>query len=362
MAVDLYDAHRQWANRMPDERFDSISSLYDFVYERQFNSTQSINNLSDTVLHLTSLGGISVNGSSRPALLTNWAFSQLCRTVGAPARYLRNLPGYMARDCLQYGIKNSNLKYKILLRDDDPEFLENSQLWASAITSPSYGRIWDSDIVEKLMDAVDGTGWHLPPSYSGKPSGLYASDRDMFAFFINDEQPIEINNAKLGKGFFCWNSETGASSFGLTTFLYNHVCGNHIVWGAENVNELRIVHKKSALDRFYSDAIPVLNRFVENKKVDDSIKYKVDKAMHHRIGKDLEEITNWFKNKPFTKKEIVNAYDTATKTNENPHNLWGIVQGLTSNAKNIPYTNQKTNLEKRAGTLLDNIACNNYAP
>lgn len=135
-----------------------------------------------------------------------------------------------------------------------------------------YGRIWDADVADALSEAIEGSSWHAPLAYGGEPAGLYASDRDMFVFLVSDENPVEIANARLGRGFFCWNSETGAPTFGLTTFLYNYVCGNHIVWEAEQVQELRIIHRNQALKRFYSDAIPVMNRFIENRGLDDAIK------------------------------------------------------------------------------------------
>ena len=77
-------------------------------------------------------------------------------------------------------------------------------------------------------------------------AGLYASDRDVFMFLIDEDHPIEVRNERLSRGLFIWNSEVGKSSFGLTTFLYRYVCGNHIVWGAENVKEIRIRHSLNA--------------------------------------------------------------------------------------------------------------------
>ena len=163
---------------------------------------------------------------------------------------------------MSYGLKKSDQDCKLLLRNGD-----QSGRIAAAFTGPNYGRIWDTDVAERLIGAVEGTGWHVPAARSSQGSesaGLYASDRDMFAFMVNDENPVEIGDAKPGRGFFCWNSETGAASFGLTTFLYNYVCGNHIVWGAEEVRELRIVHKAEAVSRFQKEAMPQLGRFVEN--------------------------------------------------------------------------------------------------
>lgn len=355
MPQNLYEAHRQWANRPADERFADLDSLLLYTQERRSESTEDIRRLSSMKIDTTSDGGIIVNGSKSPAYFSNWAFGQLCRYLGAPAGYLRMLTHDLARDCLQYGLSSSGEECKLLIRDYSQHKGDHRERYASAFTSATYGRIWDSDVVESLMGAIDGSSWHVPKPKNGnksRSSGLYASDHDVFAFFVNDENPVEVGNARLGKGFFCWNSETGASTFGLTTFLYNYVCDNHIVWGAEQVQGLKIIHKSQAPERFYRDAIPILNRFVENRAFDDSIKTMAGKAMLCRIGDNLEEVLNWFKDKPFTKSEIRNGWIVGTAEGEDVTSLWGIVQGLTASAKDLLFADRKVDLERRAGALL----------
>jgi len=357
MPTNLYNAHTQWAYRPADEKFPSLEALYDFTNARKRTSKQELHFLNQLELKITPEGAIAMNGNSMPAKLSNWGFGQLCSAIGAPAKYLRTLPAQMARDCVQYALDKSDQQSKVLIRENYNNFKDSLNRWASAFTSQSYGRIWDADVVERLMDAVEDSSWHVPPSYSDNDSyssGLYASDRDMFAFMINDENPVEVGNAKLGRGFFCWNSETGASTFGLTTFLYNYICGNHIVWGAEEVNELKIIHKSQALDRFHTYAIPTLNRFVENRRLDDKIKDTVGLAMNQRVGNMVEEALKYFIDKPFTKNEITNAWNTGISQGEDVTNIWGMVQGLTAYARDIPYMDRKVNLERRAGELLYN--------
>ena len=355
MPTNLYDAHKQWAQRPDDERFANLEDLYLATSQRKRDSQESTCSLDQLSLAVTSEGAVSLNGGSQHTLLSNWAFGQLCRNVEAPARYLRGLPPEMAKDCLQYGMNRSSNDCKILIRKEFPESHDTSYLWASAFTSPSYGRIWDADVVRSLTEAIKGTSWHVPPartSNDSKNSGLYASDHDMFAFLVNDDDPVEVGNAKLGRGFFCWNSETGASTFGLTTFLYNYVCGNHIVWGAENVQELKISHRKQAPHLFYQAAIPLLNSYVKNQTTSDSIRFAADNAMSQRIGSDLEETLNWFKAKPFTRNEITKAWETGLAEGEDVTNLWGMVQGLTAHARDLPHIDKRVNLERRAGALL----------
>ncbi|MEZ5357207.1 MAG: DUF932 domain-containing protein [Candidatus Zixiibacteriota bacterium] len=203
------------------------------------------------------------------------------------------------------------------------------------------------------MRSTEGSGWHIPRSlHSTDNRGLYASDRDLFAFMINDENPIEIGNAKLSRGFFLWNSETGSATFGLTTFLYNQLCDNHLVYGAERIKDLRIFHRKYAVENFQREAIPHLNRFLENHKFQDNVKDTIATSMKSKIAYTLEDTLKWFRNRPFTKKEITNAWETGITSGEDVTTRWGMIQGLTSYAQTIPYMDKKVNLERRAGELL----------
>ncbi len=353
MSAILIDAHKQWVKRPPDERFKSLTEILEFTGRRKRNALEETYSLRELRLHATHGGGMFLNGHVPHSALTNWSFSQLCQTVKAPAGYLRTLSAGMAVQCLDYGMAKAGGEAKLLLRKNDKADPEETAFGntVSAFTSPTYGRIWDHDVVSELLEAVRDTNWHPPESKSGS-AGLYASDRDMFVFLINDEHPVEVGNARLGKGFFLWNSETGSATFGLTTFLYNFVCGNHIVWGAEEVRELRIVHRNRALSRFYSDAIPVLNRFLENRNLDDRIKKAVSKAMADRIGESLEVATKALKSLPLTRNEIASAWNTGLADGEDVTTRWGLTQGLTAFARNQPFADRRVNLERRAALLL----------
>ena len=352
MPTNLYDAHKQWVSRSPDERFANIEALLDFTGKRKRDSVEDTRALRSLRIYASLGGAMNLNGHLPHAILTNWAFSQLCQRVGAPAGYLRSLPADIAAQCLEYGIGKSSDECNILTRKNADTIDDAAASLAAAFTSGSYGRIWDYDVLSELQSAIAETAWRTPPSSSGGLSGLYSSDRDMFVFLINDEQPIEVGNARLSKGFFCWNSETGSATFGLTTFLYNHVCGNGVVWGADQVEELKIVHRHRALNRFYSEAIPVLNRFVANRSLDDRIKDTVASAMNQRTGSTLEEILALFKDQPFTRNEVASAWNTGQADREDTTTLWGMVQGFTAVARELPFADKRVSLERRAGALL----------
>ncbi|MEZ5359663.1 MAG: hypothetical protein R3F48_12660 [Candidatus Zixiibacteriota bacterium] len=353
MAVNLDRAYREWVTRPVDQRFASLEDLYEFTKKRKNSSLEKVKSLDTIHLEKAHNGEITINGSQEPAILSHWAFGQLCSRLKAPAKYLRTLSPEMARNCLQYGLQNSSEACKLLLRNPYTNGHGDTQRFASAFTGPSYGRIWDSYVVESLMRSTKGSGWHIPrSSLVTDHRGLYASDRDMFAFMINDENPIEVENAIFSRGFFVWNSETGSATFGLTTFLYNHMCDNHLVYGAEQIKDLRIFHRKYAVENFQREAIPHLNRFLENHKFQDNVKDTIAIAMKSKVANTLDDTLKWFKNRPFTKKEITNAWENGLATGEDVTTRWGMIQGFTSYAQTIPYIDKKVNLERRAGGLL----------
>lgn len=350
--TNLYEAHCQWASRPPDQRFPDLNALYNFTRTRRAASTDRNVPLRELKVVALDSEDLAINSQIPQSTLTHWSFSQVCSQTRTPAGYLRNLPAELARECLQHSIQRTGGNCKLLLTADVSNAGHGT---IGAITGPAYGRIWDADVVENLQKAVEGTSWHVPPArpaFWSDFSGLYASDRDMFAFLVNDEKPIEVGNARLGRGFFLWNSEVGSATFGLTTFLYNYVCGNHIVWDAENVQDLRIIHRKWAPERFSEQAMPMLNRFVESRGNIASITDTVASAMKTSIGQTLEEAQKWFETKPFSQREVVAAWSTGMQESEDVTTLWGMLQGFTAQARQYAHVDARVNLEWRAGQLL----------
>ena len=91
---------------------------------------------------------------------------------------------------------------------------------------------------------------------------LYASDRDVFLFLVDDTHPIEAGRLRNGdpdlyfRGFYCWNSEVGSKTLGIASFFLRAVCMNRNIWGAEGFEEISIRHSKFAAHRFAHQAAP----------------------------------------------------------------------------------------------------------
>lgn len=351
--MQLMDAHRQWASRPADQRFETLQALREAVHQRRMKSRAA-----DVELPLTKVevkdDTIVINSRIAPSEPTHWSFNQLSGWVKAPAAYLRTLPTELIARCINTGIEKADkqtLKF-MTIEGDDRNVLQ-------AVTSQTYGRIWDADVVDMTSRLVERSGgrFHNPKAYapdgSIRQQGLYASDRDVFIFMIDGGSRLEVNDrAKLHRGFFLWNSEVGSKTFGLTTFLFNEVCGNHILYGAQSVNKLVIRHTKNGPNRFDSDAYPQLLAHCDSstRQTEETIK----KAAGLLIGKDDDEVSKWLhENGEFTKTEVREAIRTAKVEEGDCRTLWHAVQGFTAHARGYEFVDARIDLETRAGKLLE---------
>jgi hypothetical protein len=191
----LIQAHDQWAIRPNDERFLSLDEMLTHMTTVREESASKIT----SSRHLTALPdadnkGMQIQIDSDVFTPTHWSFGQVCQRANAPAGYLRNLPSPIASDCINYGLLFREVdEMGVLLRSNGENTLR-------AATGPNYGRIWNSDVVQALVNrfgnGTDGQ-WKVPGEF-GKPvpitkqnTTLFASDRDMFVFLCDETNRIQ---------------------------------------------------------------------------------------------------------------------------------------------------------------------------
>jgi hypothetical protein len=352
MSTNLMEASTQWATRPQDQRFRTLEELSEKVKGRRLRS-RSVD-IDSQRTKVTSEGGkLIINGTITPCEPTHWSFGQLSTVIGAPAKYLRTLPQELLVKNLNHGLETTPRDtHKFMTIASEDESVNTLQ----AITSPTYGRIWDADCVDAVGRIVERSNgrFHNPLAYAhkGTPNGfqsidtskteragLYASDRDVFMFMIDGGSILEAGpRAELHRGFFVWNSEVGSKTFGLCTFLFNTVCGNNIVWGATDVNRLVIRHTSGGPGRFDSQAMPALLDYVNASAapVEHTIKAASEKIVWD--GKDasfaglLEYLSKASK---FSKSELRSAIDFAKAEEGDCRTLWQLVQGFTAYARHV---------------------------
>jgi hypothetical protein len=354
----LTQASEQWRSRPNDERYLDMDSLKAAVALRKQESWTAAPSVQNIRVGMDG-GRLGVTvydptkGEERFLNPTNYGFGQLCAYAKSPAAYLRTLPNEFAGACLQWKLEHDAVRENALVLAQS-----NGSNHLRALTSTSYGRIWDAQVVH-AVEAVNADGrWKIPAaSYATKnpkrATTLYASDRDVFIFLVDDQHPIEVGGETLFRGFFTWNSEVGNAVFGLCTFLYRFVCDNRMIWGATNVQELRIRHTGGAPERFRYEGARYLRKYSEESAL--GIESQVKSAMSFEIPQAAKPdgVENWLKARGFTSSVAKSAVQSAQAEEGEVKSLWNVIQGLTAHARTIPYTNERTELETKAGKLME---------
>jgi hypothetical protein len=355
--MELFNASRQWATRPSDERFHNLIDMHQACKAYHDNAVTSNFTLKNTkVINVDS--EVMLQGSTGvQSRLTHYAFGQLSNVVSAPPNYLRSLSPDLVAQNLNYGFQR-------LEGNDKPLkglFHKNGSLICRCVTSQQYSRIWNYQIVERLIPLSDD-GWLPPPARGSDPSGLYASDHDMFVFMVDANHRIDDGSPDgLGRGFFCINSEVGQSAFKLMTFYYRFVCGNHIVWGTTNVQQIKIIHKGLPAHNWPNALRIELTKYANTSASGDQL--KIENAKRLELGINKEEVLDFLfakRNLGIARKDLESAYAIAEtnyelepRINGNPNTVWGMVNGLTQHSQSKDYADERTKLDISAGKILE---------
>jgi hypothetical protein len=190
--------------------------------ESRIVNTHKIKVIGDFEADSPSFGDITLeytdyNRQEKRTRPTNWSFSQLAQLAGAPAGYLKDLPAPLVADCLQYGLQFNRANDMVKIYDSIEEGGD-----IRAATGKDYGRIFDTEIIEPILNISQERGgrWKVPGLMTGQNQGraiydpevpvtpetttLFASDRDVFIFLVDDRNPIQIG--KLAMGTLIWFS------------------------------------------------------------------------------------------------------------------------------------------------------------
>jgi hypothetical protein len=366
----------EWFSRPADERYLSLTELMAAVKGRAERSrTRTVE--SAAVRVEADRGdaerlALVLPGSDQPIAPTHWSFGQLAALVGAPAAYLRQLPAPLAGINLQYGLTSHRAEQVKTLETDD------GRVELRAVTGPDYGRIYDHELVAAVQRiAGNGTGdtrWKVPGvldwstgvynpivDITQDTTTLYASDRDVFLFLVDDLNPIEAGRLPDGspdlyfRGFYCWNSEVGAKTLGIATFYLRAVCQNRNLWGVEDFEEITIRHSKYAASRFAHEAAPALTRFANSSP--QPFINGIRQARERIVARTDEDRTEFLRKRGFGKAETAKIIETVfAEEGRKPESVFDFVQGITAVARDKPHQDARLDLEARAKKLLDRAA------
>ena len=365
----------EWFSRPDDERYLSLGALHAAVRARAERATARtvetralrVEASRDDAERLT----LIVPGQDTPVAPTHWSYGQLCSLIGAPASYMRQLPAPLAGINLQHGLLSHRAELVKTLEADD------GRTELRAVTGPDYGRIWDHELVAAVMKiAGDGTGdtrWKVPGlldwstmrhnpfvEVTRDTTTLYASDRDVFLFLVDDAHPIEAGRLPNGdpdlyfRGFYCWNSEVGSKTLGMASFYLRAVCMNRNIWGAEGFEEISIRHSKFAGHRFAHQAAPALERFATSSPV--PFMAGIRAAREAIVARKDEDRETFLRKRGFSRPETDKIIATVLEEEGRPpESIFDFVQGITALARDKPHQDARLELESKAAKLLATV-------
>jgi hypothetical protein len=368
----------QWASRPADQRFLDLASLEMQVGIWRKESRMEViePKLISPIYQGNDVADLRFDLAGTEMIPTAWGFEQIARIAGCPATYLSTLPAPLTAMNLRYRLQVVEQKPVGAYMRHDGATGENT---IRALTSPRYGRIYDQEVVQAVRKvAGNGTGdtrWKVPGqidwngqhgiSYNPQVditkqnTTLYASDRDVFIFLVDDLNPIEVGKLPNGepdlmfRGFYVWNSEVGARTFGIATMFLRGVCQNRNLWGVEGFNEVTFKHGANAPTRF-EDAIPLLHSFAEGAttKVIEGVKAAKDV----KVEKGQDEQVEWLGRLGFSQKEAKSILDTILAEEQHTaESVWDMAQGITAFARGIEHADERVAVERIAGRLLDKV-------
>jgi hypothetical protein len=366
----------EWFSRPDDERFLSLNDLADMVRRRSERSRTRV--VESALIHVEASRdnperlALILPGDAAPVAPTHWSFGQLASLVGAPAAYLRQLPAPLAGINLQYGLTSHRAEQIKTFEGDE------GRVELRAVTGPDYGRIYDHELVEAVQriagNGVGDTRWKVPGvldwstgiynpnvDVSRDTTTLYASDRDVFLFLVDDRNPIEAGRLPNGepdlyfRGFYCWNSEVGAKTLGMASFYLRAVCQNRNLWGVEDFEEITIRHSKYAASRFAHQAAPALQTFAESSPV--PFLNGVKAARQRIVARNDEERGDFLRKRGFSKAEAGKIIEAVlTEEGRPPESIFDFVQGITAIARRKQHQDARLDMEAKGKKLMDRAA------
>lgn len=399
--INLTQGYDNWRTRPADQRFWTLEEMIDFsrkCKERAGEGVASVSQLGVRSGGDVQIGSddmfLDVKGEQGEFRLTSHAFNQLTQRIPKfNQEYVRTLPLELATRCINTGLERvENKEVNIFLHERQSNTSLHPQAYTvRSINSDKYKRIWNVDILERI-EGLQSKGWVVPPArpvdssdprarratsedvlknqgfwgsiHEGDmiaPAGLYASNVDMFTFMVNENNRIDEGDGGFGisRGFFCWNSEVGNDRcFGLMTFLYRGVCGNHIVWDASEVSEVKIKHYgHQAENEAFMRMKVFLTKYANESGSKDEMRVKEAKVK--LIAGSKDEVLDVLFGKlkiGVSRGRLGEAYDLVDKETRDidgdPRTVWGMSNGITRVSQSLPFTSERVEMDKAGSKLM----------
>ena len=334
----LTKAQKELFKRNPDEHYRSFDELLQACNHDKEKAVEEWASPSD-VKPVALDGELCLEiPANDPLHMNHWSFGQLCALSGVNKATINKLSVETARQALLETMPSGAKPLQV--------FGRSQQL--RSIHGASYGRLYDADLLDLIQEYANE--FRPPPTADGGTAGLYRGPEDMFVFLVNSASWIEIGKELFAPGLFLWNSEVGCRTVGVSTFYWQAVCQNHIVWNATDVTEFTRKHTANVGDAFGQIRI-ILDDFAKKRaERKDGFMDAVEAAMQAKLPDDADKVIAMLKKQGIPQHWSKEATSMAMK--KGAVTLWSIVDALTQLAGKIPNAGERTQLDQQAGALL----------
>ena len=235
---NLTRAHDELYRRSPDERFNSLSDLWQHCYNMKQYSNEQWRTPAELAIKPAD-AEIKATFQDNSYSFTDWSFGQVCSLARVSKDTINKLTHDTASRALTETLPHTNKPLQFFTMGEH----------VRSIHPASYTRLFDVDLLYVIREfavdfrpAQDARVMSGPDKNAPPATGLYSGEEDTFCFLIDPTGWIEIEGDAFAPGFFVWNSEVGRRTVGIQTFWFQAVCQNHIVWDAVEVTDFRRKH------------------------------------------------------------------------------------------------------------------------
>lgn len=371
--MDHKDCNKQWATRPDQERFWNVDEL---KTARKALRAESFARVTPWAhLEVVPQGdGLAVVGETKtPASITHWGFSALSSYASAPADYLRTLSADTAAKAINESLRSNRPQgsANVLIR-------ANGTTELRAIASERYARVWDDDFLT-FAEALTAQGWMNPPAWAVNgvrakacessdtfdgslvkvgdkisPSGVYASDRDVFVFLVDPSRSIQTPGGRTQwRGIVLQNSEVRAGACKASGFLFDTVCGNHNLFGYSEVFEMNFRHvgdvSAKLIDGFSRmQAFAAADLSAEKEIIDHAAKMLIAENV-----KDVIDVIYSKRSIGATRGQLESAQVIAsTGVYGDPRTPWAVSQAMTQLSQSAAYAADRVAYDRTASKVL----------
>lgn len=336
--TNLTHASRELFNRREDERFSSIQDLWQFCQKRKERSIEHWVRPQQLRPDCSSGDLRLVVGDDGAFELNDWSFAQVCRLAGVSRETLNRLTARTAAQALEETLPSAERPLQAMTANGTMR----------SVHGVSYTRLWDADLL--MMVREFATDFQPPPVGFNGATGLYAGEQDMFVFLIDPTGWAEIEGETFAPGFFLWNSEVGRRTVGVSTFWFQTICQNHIVWDATEIVEFTRRHTAKVHESF-TEVRRTIEALVEKRDARrDGFVNAVAKAMKAEMGRDASEVAAVLTKAGIRQALGKKAMEIARA--EGRFTIFSLVNALTRLTREISNAGDRFEADQKIGQLL----------